>query len=255
MIKFSLFNAPVSHLKFAIAALTFGSLLFGCGSSPSATTDLSSANGYVILAKTGISNATGSTIYGNLGVSPAAATYITGFGLTADSSNTFSTSASVVGKIYAADYAAPTPTVLTSAIGNMQTTYTELAGRAPIDTELHTGILGSQTIPPGVHYWSTSVGSAGGNLTLNGSSTDVWVFQVAQNVTIAAAYSVVLTGGALARNVYWQVAGQVTTGSTSHFEGNIYSQTAITLGNLASLTGRAFAQTRVNLDNNAITQP
>lgn len=238
----------------ALSLLSFSILITGCGSSDS-TSSLSSADGYVIMAKSGISNVTGSSIVGNLAVSPAAATYITGFGLIADASNTFSTSSSVTGRIYAADYAPPTPTLLTVAIGDMETRYTELAGRAPIDTELHSGNLGSQTLAPGVHYWSTSVGIAGGDLTLNGSSTDVWVFQVAQNVTIDAAYSVVLTGGALARNVYWQVAGQVTMGSTSHFEGLIYSHTAITFGTLASLTGRAFAQTRVNLDNNAITQP
>ncbi len=238
----------------AIAAFTFSAFLTGCGSS-TGTSSLSSANGYVIMAKTGISNATGSSIVGNLAVSPAAATYITGFGLIADSSNVFSTSSSVNGRIYAADYASPTPTQLTVAIGDMENTYTDLAGRAPADTELHAGILGTQTVPPGVHSWSTSVGIAGGDLTLNGNSTDVWVFQVAQDVSIAAARSVILTGGALAKNVYWQVAGQITMGSTSHFEGNIYSKTAITFGTLASMTGRAFAQTRVNLDNNAITQP
>lgn len=237
-----------------LSILTASSFLAGCGSSDTAS-NLGSSSGYVIMAKTGVSNVTGSSILGNIAVSPAAATYITGFGLTADRTNTFSTSSSVNGRIYAADYAPPTPANLTGAFGDMETGYTELAGRAPIDTGLHGGNLGTQTLAPGVHYWSTSVGIAGGNLTLNGNSTDVWVMQVAGNVSLAAAYSVVLTGGALAKNVYWQVAGQVTTGSTSHFEGLIYSQTAITFGTLASLTGKAFAQTRVNLDNNSITQP
>ena len=60
-------------------------------------------------------------IVGDIGVSPAAASFITGFGLIADSTNTFSTSSLVIGKVYAANYSAPTPTYMTTAIGDMQT--------------------------------------------------------------------------------------------------------------------------------------
>lgn len=242
----------LSKFNLASTFVFLSVLLAGCGSDESGAHLLATENSYVIMAKTGV---TGSAITGNIAVSPAAATYITGFALVAARGNEYSTSSSVNGRIYAADYAPPTPALLTAAFGSMETAYTELAGRAPIDTELHTGNLGSQTLAPGVHYWSTSVAIAGGNLTLHGSATDVWVMQVAQNVTLAAAYSITLSGGAVARNVYWQVAGQVTTGSTSNFVGNIYSQTAITFGTLATLNGRALAQTRVNLDNNAITRP
>ena len=80
-----------------------------------ATTNLAAPGSFVILAKTGITNVTGSSITGgNLGLSPAAGSFITGFAMTADPSNTYSTSVSVVtpGRIYAADGTSPTPSGL-----------------------------------------------------------------------------------------------------------------------------------------------
>src|SRR4051812_40667518 len=103
----------------------------GLGPAPldlGASGDLSAAGSYAILAKTGITNVTGSSITGgHLGLSPAAATFITGFGMTADSTNVFSTSASVVApsRIYASNYAVPTPSNLTTAVLEMQTAYTD----------------------------------------------------------------------------------------------------------------------------------
>jgi hypothetical protein len=64
-----------------------------------------------------------------------------------------------------------------------------------------------------------------------------------------------LSGGAQAKNIFWQVAGQVTIGTTAHFEGNILSQTGITLQTGASMTGRALAQTLVALDSATMTKP
>lgn len=93
--------------------------------------NLGAAGSYVILAETGISTVSPSTITGDLGVSPAAATYITGFSLIADPTNVFSTSSQVTGKVYAADYASPTPTNLTAAVADMGTAFTAAAGRAP----------------------------------------------------------------------------------------------------------------------------
>lgn len=217
--------------------------------------DLGSAGNYAILSKSGISNVTAGMVTGNIGVSPAAADYITGFSQSTDVSGVYSTAAVVTQRIYAASYNAPTPANLTSAIGNMQTAYTDAAGRTNPDfTELATGNLGGLTLTPGLYKWSTSV-SIPLNFTISGSSTDVWIFQIAGDVTMAAAKSVVLAGGAQAKNIFWQVAGQVTIGANSQFYGIILSKTAITLQNLARLDGRAYAQTAVALDNNAVTQP
>jgi hypothetical protein len=104
--------------------------------------DLGSAEEYAILAKSGISTVPMSAVTGNLGVSPAAATYITGFSLTVDSTNVFSTSPQVTGRVYAADYASPTPSDMTTAVGDMEQAFTDAAGRAPDVTELGAGNIG-----------------------------------------------------------------------------------------------------------------
>ena len=83
--------------------------------------NLAAAGDFAILAKTGISTVPTSAVTGDLGISPAAATFITGWALTADATNVFSTSTQLTGKAYAADYTAPTPTNLTTAVSDMQT--------------------------------------------------------------------------------------------------------------------------------------
>ena len=227
------------------------------GSSGGATiaNDLGASGNYVILSKTGISNATGSSITGNLGVSPAAATYITGFSLSLDSTNVFSTSSHVTGKIYAADYAAPTPSNLTTAIGSMEAAYTDAASRTNPDfTELATGNLGGLTLAPGLYKWGTSV-TIPTSVTISGTANDIWIFQIAGNLVMSAAQNVVLAGGAQAKNIYWQVAGYVTIGTSAHFEGTILCKTAVTLQTTASMNGQILSQTAVALDNNAVTKP
>ena len=216
--------------------------------------DLSSAGNYVIIAKTGISNVTGSSVTGNIAVSPAAASYITGFSLIADASNEFSTSSSVNGKIYAADYTPPTPANLTSAISNMETAYTDAAGRTNPDyTELGAGDIGGLTLAPGLYKWSSSL-NIPVDVTLSGGPNDVFILQIAGNVTMASAKNIILSGGVQAKNVFWQVAGQVTIGTTSHFEGIILCKTAVILETSASLNGRIYAQSAVTLDDNAVTE-
>ena len=222
-------------------------------SSPGSV-NLGAAGTFAILAKSGISNVPTSAITGDLGVSPAAATYITGFSLTADATNVFSTSPQVTGKIYASTYAPPSPSNLTTAIGDMLLAFTDAAGRAPDVTELGAGNVGGMTLTRGVYKWGTGL-LIPTDVTLTGSATDVWIFQIAQNLTVSSATKVLMTGGALAKNVFWQVAGKVDLGTTSHFEGVVMSQTAINLRTGASINGRLLAQTAVSIDGSAVTQP
>jgi len=72
---------------------------------------------------------------------------------------------------------------------------------------------------------------------------------------MSSAVNVTLIGGALPENIFWQVAGTVTLGTTSHFEGIILSMTGITLNTGASMNGRALAQTAVVLDGNTVIKP
>lgn len=218
-----------------------------------AAVNLGTARDFVILSKSGISTTGTTLIVGDIGVSPAAATLITGFGLIMDASNTFATSSLVTGKVYAADYTPPTPTKMTTAVSDMETAYTDAAGRTlPDYTELGTGNIGGMTLTPGLYKWGTGV-TIPTDVTLSGSSTDVWIFQIGEDLTVNSGAKILLSGGAQAKNIFWQVAGQTTLETTSVFNGNILCYTAIVLKNGATLNGRALAQTAVTLDANPVT--
>jgi hypothetical protein len=226
----------------------------GNDTPPGNPVNLRTAGNYVILAKSGISTVPTSAVTGNLGISPAAATYITEFSLIADSTNVFSTSTQVTGRVYASDYTPPTPSNLTTAVGDMMTAFTDAAGRAPGVTELGAGNIGGRTLPPNVYRWGTAV-IIPSNVTLTGSATAVWIFQIAQDLTMSSATNVFLTGGALAKNVFWQVSGAVVLGTTAHLEGIVLSQTGIALRTGASVNGRLLAQTAVTIDGSTVVQP
>jgi hypothetical protein len=228
---------------------------FTTGSSLStlAAVNLGESGNFVIVAKTAINNSSTSVITGNLGLSPAATSYITGLSLT--NATGYATSAQVTGNIYAADMAAPTPNNLTTAVDNMDSAYTDAAGRpSPDFSELGTGNIGGLTLVPGLYKWTTTV-TIPTNVTIAGGPNDVWIFQISQNLTMSSAASITLSGGAKASNIFWQVAGEATLGTTSHFEGVLLSMTGITFQTGASMNGRALAQTAVILDANTITAP
>jgi hypothetical protein len=218
------------------------------------TVDLGSASNYAILTKAGISTTGTTSIIGDIGVSPAAATYMTGFGLIMGSSNQSSTSSLVTGKVYAADYSAPTPARMTTAVSDMEAAYINAAGRAPDVTELGAGNIGGMTLAPGVYKWSTGV-TIPTDVTLSGGPNDVWIFEIAQNLDISSGKQVIISSRAQPKNIYWVVAGQTTLGTGSVFNGNILDQTAIVLNTGAILNGRALAQSAVTLDANMVTSP
>lgn len=220
-----------------------------------AVVNLGTAGNYVIVAKSGVSTTGLTSIVGDIGISPAAASFVTGFALTVDASNTFSTSAMVTGKIWASNYTAPTPAALTTAVLDMQTAYTDAAGRTlPDFTELGAGNISGMTLTAGLYKWGTGV-ALPGTVTLTGGANDVFIFQIAQNLTVGNGAIVTLSGSVQAKNVFWQVAGQTTLGTTANFKGIILSQTLISFNTGATLTGRALAQTAVTLNATAITHP
>ena len=216
--------------------------------------NLGRAGDFAVLSKSGVSTVPPSVITGNLGVSPIAATAVTGFALKVDATNVFSTSTQVTGKIYAADYAVPSPSNLTTAVLDMQTAFTDAASRAPKVTELGAGNIGGMTLTPGIYKWSSAV-VIPTDVTLKGSSSDVWIFQIAQTLDLANATKIILQGGALAKNIFWQVSGRVDVGTTAHFEGIVLSQTGIAFRTGASVNGRLLAQTAVTLDSTTVAQP
>ena len=237
----------------ALSANTVWSFTTVNAASTLAVVNLGLAGDYVILAKTAISNIAISAVTGDLGLSPAATSYVTGFALT--NATGYATASQITGKIFAADMAPPTPINLTTAVTNMMTAYTDAAGRPTPDfSELGTGNIGGKTLTEGLYKWTTSV-TMPSDVTISGSATDVWIFQISGNLSMSSAVRITLTGGAQAKNIFWQVAGQATLGTTSHFEGIILSQTGITFQTGASINGRALAQTAVVLDKNTVVKP
>jgi hypothetical protein len=171
-----------------------------------------------------------------------------------DPSNLFSTSSLVTGRVFAPDYALRTQQHLTATVSDMEAAYTDAAGRLlPDFTELGAGNIGGMVLTPGLYKWSTGVSVPASGVTLSGGSTEVWIFQIAQNLTVDSGAVVTLAGGAQASNVFWQVAGQTTLDTTSAFKGVILCQMSIVMNTGAALIGRALAQTAVTLDGNAIS--
>ena len=282
MNRFGSFSKPLMWF----VTLVLAGAVAGCGSSGSGTgnggflplgsasagpvgsvcqgaacVSLGKAANYVILAKTGVSTVPSSAVTGNVGLSPAARTFLTGWSLISEPTDTFFTSAQVAapGKLYAADNVGGTTSVdLTTAVGDMQTAYTDAAGRPAgvgvTNLNRGAGTLTSDTLTPGTYTWATGV-NIPTDLTFNGTATDVWILQIAGTLNMAAAKNVILAGGALGKNIFWQVSGAVTIGANTHFEGIILGQTGITFGNLASIKGRTLAQTAVVLDATTVTVP
>ncbi len=215
--------------------------------------ELGTAGRYVILAKSAISNVPTSLVTGDLGLSPAAASYITGLDLV--KAGVSWTSAQVTGEVFAADNDPPTPTDLTTAVDDMQLAYTDAAGRPnPNFLELGEGAIGGLTLVPGLYRWTSAV-SIASDVTLSGEPDAVWIFQITGDLTMGADKDMILSGGAQARNIVWQVAGEVDFGALSHAEGIVMAKTAINLGTGASINGRLLAQTSVDIAGSTVTEP
>lgn len=254
-------NASINYHKLPgigalILAFAATGLLSRSGAAAAqAPVNLGTAGNFAILAKSGISTIPTSAVTGDIGVSPIDSTAITGFSSTYTFGSAFATSVQITGKLYAPDYAAPTPVNLTTAVGDMQTAYTDAAGRTTPDfTELGAGQIGGLTLVPGLYKWGTDV-LLSTDVTLNGGPNAVWVFQIAGKLIQANGTKVTLAGGARPENIFWQSFGGVSLGTTAHFEGIVLAQTSIRLGTGASINGRLLAQTAVTLDSNTVTAP
>ena len=211
---------------------------------------LGSAGTFALLSKTGVTNVYASVINGDVGASPITGAAI---GLTCGEIAS--------GILYTVDAAGPLPcsvtaaTLLTSAVSDMQTAYTDAAGRVRPDfKELGSGEIGGKTLNPGLYKWGTDV-RISTDVTLTGTPTSVFIFQIAGGIKQASATRVILTGGVLAKNVFWQSAGVVTIGTTAHFEGVVLAKTNVAVQTGASVNGRLLAQTAVTLQKNTVTQP
>jgi hypothetical protein len=216
---------------------------------------LLTAGRFAILTKTGVTTTGSTSLKGDMGTSPITGAAITGFGLITDPSDTtFSTSSLVTGKVFASDYTSPTPNMLTVAVLDMQAAYVDAAGRPDPDyVELGAGNIEGLTLDPGLYKWGTNVGFTN-IVTFNGTATDIWILQIDGDVTAGSGAEVTLSGGALAKNIFWQIAGKTDLGTTSHVEGVFLCSTAITFKTGSSMNGAALAQTAVTLDSATIVK-
>jgi hypothetical protein len=218
--------------------------------------DLGSACNYAILAKSGIDTLATSAITGDIGVSPIASTAITGFGLNLDASAQFSTASQVTGRCFAASYGGATAADLTMAINNMHAAYTSAAGYVSTDTtkdNMDDGAIGGKTLTPGVYTFTVGV-NINSDLTFDGGADDVFIIKTTGVLTQAANTKVLLSGGAQAKNIFWQVAGNAAIGANAAMQGILLVKTDVVFETGSSLVGSILAQTAVNLQMATITQ-
>lgn len=234
-------NNAISRL--VTISLACSLALVSCGKDspnrppPDPNDPLNAAARFAVLAGSAVSNTSANTqITGDVGVHPGSG--VTGM-----------PSGQPTGQIFSADAAAG------YGQASLTVAYDNFAGRAC--GAVLTGDLGGRTFSPGTYCSASEIGITGAlTLAAGGNPNAVFVFQAGSSLTTADGSSVVLAGGAQAKNVYWQVGSSATLGTTCDFKGNIMALSSISLANGARLSGRALARNGgVTLDNNIITLP
>jgi hypothetical protein len=268
-----MFTSKTCHFALLLAATC--NAVVSAGDVP-----LGTAEKYVILAKSGISTVAPSIITGDIAVSPIAASAITEFELHMDVSLDFSTDATSQlcddCKAYASDYddgVGDTPAELTAAVGDMETAYTAAAGLPNEDasrTNIGAGTLGGTDtggngtpLSPGVYTFGTDVNIAndiyfdadGYSIDDQGVSTAEFIIQIEGNLEQAASTEVHLTGGALAKNIFWQVSGLANFGADAEMKGILLVATKVDFVTGSKLEGRVLTQTACNLQKATIAPP
>jgi hypothetical protein len=240
----------------ALTAALFSPVAAQVTPPPQMPLNLRSSATFDELAASLISNIPTSAVTGDIGLSPATGSNITGFGPN-----------EVTGTVYTVDASGPAGSVadatrLTAAKGDLTTAYNDAVARTPVPSGAYlnpdngSGNIGGMTLVPGLYKFTSSVSITGSNLTLAGGPNAVWIFQIASDLTIANGIHVILSGGARAANIFWQVGTSANLGTTSVFKGTILADQSISMNTGASLEGRAMARiAAVTLSSNTITHP
>jgi len=236
----------------------------GAGRGPAPVNLLSiSTNSFAVLSSSGITS-TGShlsAITGNIGSSPITAASMSSVfcsEMVGPPGIIYGVDAAYVGAgvgfqaCFAGNPPASNKTLVDLAVADMGTAYTDAAGRTPDYTELGAGNIGGLNLGPATYKWGTGV-LIPTDVTLTGGANDVWIFQIAQGLTVASGVQIILAGGALPEHIFWQTFAAADLGTTSKFQGVILSQTSIAMKTGTTTKGRLLAQTAVTLDQTTVT--
>jgi len=199
---------------------------------------LAGADNFAILAGSAITSTGATTVTGDLGLSPGSS--VGGFppGI-------------LNGTLHINDAA------VNQAKLDLTAAYNDAAGRSSTDIVTLSGNIGGLTLTPGLYKSTSSLAISSGDLTFDakGNANAVFIIQMASTLTITSGRQVILSGGALASNIYWMVGSSATFGTTSVIKGTVLAMQSVTFNTGATLDGRALTRTGgVTLASNTIVK-
>ncbi|MBL7870969.1 MAG: DUF3494 domain-containing protein [Cyclobacteriaceae bacterium] len=203
-----------------------------------ATVPIAGTSGFAILAGSAVTSTGATVITGDLGLSPG--TSVGGFppGI-------------LNGTLRIND------DIATQAKLDLTAAYNDAAGRTSTDIVSLSGNIGGLTLTPGLYKSTSSLAISSGDLTFDakGNSSAVFIIQIASTLTTTSGRQVILSGGALASNIFWQVGSSATFGTTSVFKGTVMALESITFKTGAKLNGKALARNGgITLEGNTIVK-
>lgn len=210
--------------------------------------DLGIADSFAVMAYTSITSAPTSNITGKVGLKPGTRSLISLSPHEIEGGSS---------EIYAGDDEGDPANYLTLAREDLIEAYRDAVARSTDKDkiEAYSGNPGGKILPPGIYRWSNGVTIAS-DMTLEGNDRDVFIFQINGDMNVAPNVRIELSGGARAKNIFWQVSGKVTLGSTSVVPGTIMSQLTFEMKSLARLNGRAFVKNgKLLMNQNTIKRP
>jgi hypothetical protein len=207
-------------------------------STVQATVSLGSASTFAILAGSAVTSTGATVITGDLGLSPGSS--VGGF-----------PPAVLNGTFHINDASASNAKLALTAA------YNDAAGRTCTDIVTLSGNIGGLTLTPGLYKSTSSLAVSSGNLTFDakGNANAVFIIQIASTLTTTPGAQVILAGGALASNIFWQVGSSATFGTTTAFKGVVMAAQSITFNTGATLNGVALTKIgAVTMQGNTIVQ-